>query len=153
MPVQWFCKPFDSLTVHELYAILQLRSEVFVVEQRCTFQDADNKDHFSHHLMGWAENGLLAAYTRLLPEATAFREVSIGRVVTSPKMRYKGLGKELMLESISRCFTLFGKQPVRIGAQMYLKKFYESFGFMQDSEVYVEDGIDHIEMILHSNPD
>ena len=148
MPVQWLCKHFDSLTLHELYTILQLRSEVFVVEQRCAFLDADNKDHFSHHLMGW-ENGLLAAYSRLLPEATAFREISVGRLVTSPKMRYRGLGKELMQQSISRCFTLFGKQPVRIGAQIYLKKFYESFGFVQDSAVYTEDGIDHIEMILN----
>lgn len=148
MAVQWLCKHFDNLTLRELYAILQLRSEVFVVEQRCPFQDIDNRDYFSHHLMGW-ENGLLAAYSRLLPGATAFQEVSVGRVVTSPAMRYKGLGKELMLQSISWCFTLFGKQPVRIGAQMYLKHFYESFGFVQDSDVYAEDGIDHIEMILH----
>lgn len=152
MPLHWLCKHFDSLTLQELYAILQLRSEVFVVEQHCPFQDADNRDHFSYHLMGW-ENGLLAAYSRLLPADTAFHEVSIGRIVTSPKMRYRGLGKELMRQSISRCFTLFGKQPVRIGAQLYLKKFYESFGFEQDSAVYTEDGIDHIEMVLHIKRD
>lgn len=148
MPVQWVYKYFDDLTLHELYAILRLRTEVFIVEQNCAFLDADNKDQFSHHVMGW-ENDLLAAYARLLPESTAFNEASIGRVITSSQMRYKGLGKELMSQSIHRCMALFGKKPIRIGAQLYLKKFYESFGFRQDGDVYVEDGIDHIEMILH----
>ncbi|MEJ7737289.1 MAG: GNAT family N-acetyltransferase [Chitinophagaceae bacterium] len=147
MPVQWLCKKFDELTLHELYAILQLRSEVFVVEQNCPFLDADGKDHYCFHLMGW-EDGLLAAYSRLVPASVTFAEVSIGRVVTSPKARSKGFGKYLMQYSITVCYRLFGRTPIRIGAQLYLKKFYESSGFHQAGPVYPEDGIDHIEMVL-----
>ena len=147
MPVHWLCKPFNELTVYELYAILRLRSEVFVVEQKCAFLDADNKDQYSHHLMCW-EDGLLVACSRLVPEARAFREPSIGRVVTSPEKRKSGLGKGLMSHSINHCYKLFGKQTIRIGAQLYLKVFYESFGFKQEGDVYDEDGIAHIEMVL-----
>ena len=144
----WINKKFDELTLHELYVILQLRSEVFVVEQNCPFLDADNKDFHCYHLCGWAD-GSLAAYTRLVPPGLAYREMSVGRVVTSIKFRALGYGKILMEESIKTCYHLFGKQAIRIGAQLYLKRFYESFGFVQDSAVYDEDGIDHIEMILN----
>lgn len=147
MPVRWIHKKFDELTLHELYDILQLRSEVFVVEQQCAFLDADNKDKDSYHVMGWKDH-MLAAYTRLLPPKIVYEEASIGRVVTSPNARNKGIGKELMQYSISVCYSVFGKIPIKIGAQLYLKNFYESFGFRQDSAIYVEDGIDHIEMIL-----
>lgn len=143
----WTCKPFDELTTRELYAALQLRSEVFVVEQNCVFQDIDNKDQVSWHLMGWQDN-LLAAYTRLVPAGISFEEVSIGRVVTSPKMRKSGAGRLLMKKSIEASYSIFGKTPIRIGAQLYLKRFYESFGFQQSSDVYLEDGIEHIEMLL-----
>lgn len=146
MQIQWICKSFNELTSAELYAILRLRNEVFVVEQNCVFQDADNKDQQSMHLMGWINNEL-AAYTRLLNVGVAYDKVSIGRVVTSPTYRNSGIGKLLMAESIERCTALFGVQDIKIGAQLYLKKFYESFGFIQTSEVYDEDGIDHIEMI------
>lgn len=145
--INWACKSFDELTPRELYAILQLRSEVFVVEQNCVFQDIDNKDQASRHLMGW-HDGLLAAYTRLVPAGISFEEVSIGRVVTSPKMRKSGAGRLLMKKSIETTYTIFGNTPIRIGAQLYLKKFYESFGFQQSSEIYLEDGIEHIEMLL-----
>lgn len=120
MPVQWRCKHFHELTVFELYAILQLRIEVFIVEQNCPFQDADGKDQDSYHLMGW-ENELLVAYSRLVPAAVAFKEVSIGRVVSSPKARRLGLGRSLMQESIAECYRLFGQSTIRIGAQLYLK--------------------------------
>ncbi len=143
----WTCKPFDELTTRELYALLQLRSEVFVVEQNCVFQDMDDKDQYSWHLMGW-HNNLLAAYTRLVPAGISFQEVSIGRVVTSPKMRKSGAGRTLMNKSIETTHRIFGKQAIRIGAQLYLKKFYESFGFQQSSDIYLEDGIEHIEMLL-----
>ncbi len=146
MQIQWICKSFSELTSAELYAILRLRNEVFVVEQNCVFQDADNKDQQSMHLMGWI-NDELAAYTRLLNVGVAYDKVSIGRVVTSPTYRNSGIGKVLMAESIEKCNALFGMQDIKIGAQLYLKKFYESFGFAQTSEVYDEDGIDHIEMI------
>jgi ElaA protein len=150
MHIEWVCKKFDDLTTAELYTILRLRIEVFVVEQNCVFQDADNKDQPAHHLMGFS-NGQLVAYTRLLNAGTAYDKVSIGRVVTNPKYRNTGIGKLLMEKSIDYCTTLFGKQDIKIGAQFYLKKFYESFGFIQTSTVYDEDGIDHIEMIKYAH--
>lgn len=143
----WKCIFFDDLKSAELYAILQLRNEVFVVEQNCVFQDADNKDQYCWHLCGWNGNKLVA-YTRLVPPGVAYKEPSIGRVVTSPACRNTGAGKVLMQRSIEKCYELFGKQSIKIGAQLYLKKFYESFGFVQTSEVYLEDDIEHIEMIL-----
>lgn len=145
--INWLCKKFDDLTPHELYAILQLRNEVFVVEQNCVFQDADNKDQYSLHLMGWQDDKLVA-YTRLVPPKIVYAEASIGRVVTSPSLRKKGIGRELMERSIEKMKELFGKDPIKLGAQLYLKKFYESLGFIQSSDVYLEDGIEHIEMIL-----
>lgn len=145
--ISWICKPFDDLSPRELYALLQLRSEVFVVEQNCVFQDIDDKDQASWHLLGW-HDGFLAAYTRLVPAGISFEEVSIGRVVTSPKMRKSGAGRLLMEKSIATSYSIFGKAPIRIGAQLYLKRFYESFGFQQSSEMYLEDGIEHIEMLL-----
>lgn len=143
----WSCKPFDQLSPKELYAILQLRNEVFVVEQNCVFQDADNKDQLSWHLMGW-NNDQLAAYTRLVPAGTSYPEASIGRVVICPKMRKSGLGKELVKKSIEQIYILWSEQPIRIGAQLYLKKFYESFGFQQYSDLYLEDNIEHIGLML-----
>lgn len=145
--MNWVVKKFDELTPHELYAILQLRNEVFVVEQNCVFQDADNKDQSSYHLMGW-QNEKLVAYTRLVPPGVAYDKVSIGRVITSPSVRGTGVGKELMNVSIEKAKQLFGNDPILIGAQLYLKKFYESLGFRQSSAIYLEDGIEHIEMIL-----
>ena len=143
--INWQIKNFDSLTPHELYAILRLRSEVFVVEQTCVFLDMDNKDGASWHLMGWKENKLVA-YTRLVPAGVSYQHPSIGRVVTSPAERGTGLGKKLMEKSIDGSIQLFGETPIRIGAQYHLKKFYESLGFVQSSDIYDEDGIDHIEM-------
>jgi ElaA protein len=144
--LSWTLKKFSDLTPNELYAILRLRSEVFVVEQNCVFQDMDNKDHKSHHLMGWQDD-VLVAYTRLVPEGVSYKEFpSIGRVVTSSIVRKNGTGKLLMQKSIEELVRLYGQTPIRIGAQLYLKKFYSSFGFEQSSDVYDEDGIDHIEM-------
>ncbi len=144
--ITWVCKKFDDLSPLELYAILQLRNEVFVVEQNCVFQDADNKDQEAYHLMAWRD-GTLAAYTRLIPEGKAYELPSIGRVVTSPKLRGTGMGKILMERSLEEMENLFGKTSIKLGAQLYLKKFYESFSFRQSSDIYLEDGIEHIEMI------
>jgi len=144
--MQWLLKKFDELTPHQLYAVLRLRNEVFVVEQQCVFQDADDKDQCSYHLLGF-NDGLLAAYTRLVPPGEIYEESSIGRVVTSPAVRRSGAGRELMLRSIDAVYELFGRQPIRIGAQLYLKNFYESFGFTQVSDIYLEDGIEHIYML------
>ena len=144
--ITWIVKNFDTLAPYELYAILRLRSEVFVVEQNCVFLDMDNKDQSSWHLMGW-ENEKLMAYTRLLPPGIAYKESSIGRVVTSPAGRGSGFGKLLMEKSIEQAEILFGQSPIRIGAQVYLTHFYNSFGFEQSSDIYDEDGIDHIQML------
>jgi ElaA protein len=145
MDISWTIKKFEELTPAELYAILQLRSEVFVVEQNCVFQDMDNKDQGCYHLMGWADNKLVA-YTRLIPPGAAYQLASIGRVVTSPSARATGAGRLLMQKSIDEIYSLFGQIPVKIGAQLYLKKFYSSLGFKQTSDVYLEDNIEHIEM-------
>ncbi len=144
--MQWICKKFDDLIPLELYRILQLRNEVFVVEQQCIYQDLDNKDLLSWHLMGRDSEKLLA-YTRLIPPGIAYQEPSIGRVVTSPQVRGTGAGKELMQKSISEIYNLFGRQSIRIGAQYYLLKFYRSLGFLDTGDLYLEDGIRHIEMV------
>jgi ElaA protein len=150
MLLNWQLKKFDTLTASELYAIMQLRNEVFVVEQNCLYQDADDKDQPSWHLMGTNSEHQLMAYSRLLPAGVAFKEPSIGRVVTHADVRREGAGKELMNEAIKCCNVLFNNAAIRIGAQLYLLQFYRSFGFKQVSEIYLEDGIEHIEMILIS---
>jgi ElaA protein len=146
MQLHWILKKFEELSPYQLYAILQLRNEVFVVEQNCVFQDADDKDQDCYHLMGFSNNKLVA-YTRLVPPGVIYKEASIGRVITSQVIRRGGGGKELMKQSIYNCYNLFGEGPIKLGAQLYLKKFYESFGFDQVSDVYLEDGIEHIYML------
>ena len=146
MQINWILKKFSELTPYEVYAIMQLRSEVFVVEQNCVYLDADDKDQDSFHLMGFT-NSKLVAYTRLVPAGVIYKQHSIGRVITSPSVRRSGAGKLLMQQSIATIYTLFGNVPIKIGAQLYLKKFYESFGFNQISDVYLEDGIEHIYML------
>jgi len=146
MQIQWVLKRFEELNPYQLYAILQLRNEVFVVEQNCVFQDADDKDQQSYHLMGLYNNKLIA-YTRLVPPGVIYNQPSIGRVVTSPSVRGTGAGKILMQQSIKTCYELFGKLPIKIGAQLYLEKFYNDLGFFKCSDVYIEDGIPHIYML------
>lgn len=146
MHIHWVLKKFDDLTPHELYAILRLRNEVFVVEQTCAFQDADNNDQGSYHLMGF-DNDTLVAYTRLVPPGLTYEQASIGRVVTAPAVRRYGVGKKLMQQSIDTLYKLFGNRAIKIGAQLYLKSFYESFGFIQAGNMYLEDGIEHIHML------
>ncbi|MDQ6477398.1 GNAT family N-acetyltransferase [Dyadobacter sp. LHD-138] len=145
LKLKWSLKTFDELTNHELYEILRLRNEVFVLEQHCVFLDQDNKDQQCHHLAG-TDNGQLMAYARIVPANLSYEFPSIGRVVVSPLGRGKMYGVALMKKSIESIEALYGQQTIRIGAQFYLKKFYASFGFKQSSEIYDEDGIDHIEM-------
>jgi len=145
--MNWISKPFDELTPHELYAIMQLRNEVFVVEQNCVFQDADNKDQYCHHVMCF-ENEKLVAYARIVPAGISYVETSIGRVVTSPSIRGTGIGSLLLQHTLDTTFSLYGNVRLKIGAQLYLKKFYESFSFKQTSDIYLEDDIQHIEMVL-----
>jgi ElaA protein len=147
MELNWVLKQFSDLTAAELYAVMQLRNEVFIVEQNCAYQDVDNNDQPSLHFMGW-DGAILVAYTRIIPPGITFEQASIGRVVTSPKYRGTGAGRQLMKLSISNTFNKFNCSEIKIGAQLYLKKFYESFGFLQCSDEYLEDNIPHIKMLL-----
>lgn len=139
-------KSFDELTNHELYDMLRLRSDVFVVEQNCPYLDLDNKDQKSFHLLYYVDNEL-AGVTRLLPTGLSYNEISIGRVVIARSHRGLGLGAKLMEASITGCEEKFGKGPIRISAQYHLSKFYQSLGFVEQGEVYDEDGIPHIGML------
>jgi ElaA protein len=145
--LRFVCKHFRDLNLEELYAAMQLRQEVFVVEQDCPYLDADGKDPESWHLMGWQEEQLVA-YTRLVPRGISYKNhVSIGRVVTHRSVRRTGIGKALMQESIQQTEALFPGLPVKMSAQCYLITFYESFGFKTIEEEYLEDGIPHIAMV------
>ncbi|MES2417767.1 MAG: GNAT family N-acetyltransferase [Bacteroidota bacterium] len=146
MKLTWVYKNFDELTTTELYAILQLRNEVFVVEQNCVYQDIDFKDQKSLHLIAFDGNEI-AAYCRIVKPGVSFEEASIGRVITSPRYRGKGIGLTLIEKAISNTRQSYAVNSIKIGAQLYLKRFYENFGFVQTSEVYLEDGIEHIEML------
>ena len=147
MALRWTLKTFDELSVHELYKIMQLRMAVFIVEQRCAFLDADDNDQKAWHLCAWNEEALVA-YTRLFAPGTMYKEAAIGRVVNAAQVRGSGVGKALMERSVLAVYQLFGPVPIKIGAQLYLKKFYESMGFVQDCGIYLEDNIEHIKMIL-----
>ena len=147
--VQWQVKQFSELSPEELYQLLRLRSEVFVVEQNCPYLDADNADQQALHLLGHSPEGL-AAYTRLFAPGTRYPMASIGRVVTAPFARGKGLGRLLMERSIAEAAERWGDVPVKISAQQHLQKFYASLGFIQTSEMYLEDNIPHIEMVIHN---
>lgn len=148
MNITWYHKHFNELSSIELYQILQIRNEVFIVEQNCPFQDMDDKDFKCVHFLGFdTYSQKIMAYTRIVPAGVSYTEASIGRVVTSPQARGEGIGKELMQKSIQLLEELYGKISIKIGAQLYLKKFYESFGFEQIEEIYLEDGIEHILMV------
>jgi len=148
--ITWQCNFFSELSNVEVYKILQLRNEVFIVEQNCVYQDCDDKDFKAWHLCGW-EGEILIAYTRLFDKGVSYGDAaSIGRVITARNVRGQNLGKELMLRSIQKIEELFGETTIRISAQLYLKRFYESFSFVQKGEVYLEDGIEHISMLKGS---
>lgn len=148
--MQWEIKAFDQLSLQELYTILTLRTNVFVVEQACPYPEVDGKDPNCLHLLGTI-NGELVAYLRILPAGLRYDKVSIGRVVIKPSHRGKGLGR-LMMEQAIHCITNEWKESqIIIGAQAYLEKFYQSLGFEPVSEVYLEDDIPHLDM-LYSKP-
>ncbi len=143
-------KSFSELTINELYAILQLRSEVFVVEQECVYQDIDYKDQKSLHILGF-KNDKIVAYTRIFKPGDYFKNASIGRVVVAAKERKYGYGHDLMKASIDAIDYFYRITEITISAQLYLKKFYETHGFKQIGEEYLEDGIPHIRMDLNAN--
>lgn len=138
---------FDELTIHELYELMALRQEVFVVEQNCPYQDADFKDQDSLHVLG-RQNNNLVAYTRLVPKGMSYEKYhAIGRVITAQSVRGMGIGEELMIKSIEAIKSFLGDE-VKISAQVYAIPFYEKVGFYVTGEPYLEDGIPHTAMIL-----
>ncbi len=143
--IQFKIKPFPELSSNELYQMLQLRSEVFVVEQNCVYQDIDGKDQKAIHVLGYSD-GVLVACSRLFKPKDYFEYASIGRVIVKASHRDQKLGHELMRVSIYAITTLFQETKITISAQLYLQKFYESHGFVVVGESYLEDDIPHIEM-------
>ncbi|MHA7831600.1 MAG: GNAT family N-acetyltransferase [Flagellimonas sp.] len=139
-------KTFEQLSTEELYQILRLRSEVFVVEQDCVYQDVDNKDQKALHIMG-IKDGEVVAYTRVFEPGDYFDNVSIGRVVVSQNQRKYGLGKQIMQASLAAIDQRFPDKPIEISAQSYLLKFYTELGFNAIGEEYLEDGIPHRRML------
>lgn len=138
-------KRFNELSSAELYQLLQLRSEVFVVEQNCVYQDIDGKDQEAIHVLGFVDNEL-AVYARLFAPGYYFENASIGRVIVAPQFRSKNLGHELMQKAIQTVKEIYKTTAITISAQEHLEKFYNSHGFVKSSESYLEDGIPHIEM-------
>ncbi|WP_394249323.1 GNAT family N-acetyltransferase [Vibrio profundi] len=147
--ITWQCTPFAQLSTTELYELLKLRVDVFVVEQTCPYPELDDKDHQDgvQHLLGYQDNELVAC-ARLLPAGTTYQHVSIGRIATKKSARGIGLGHLLLTEALDACEALWPKQTIDIGAQEHLNSFYQSHGFKQISEMYLEDDIPHIDMRL-----
>lgn len=158
--VRWRLARFDELSPRELHDILQARLAVFVLEQKCLFQDIDGVDPRCWHLVGRSpsspgegrdggppDTGPILAYCRLVPPGVKYEEPSIGRVLTTAEGRRQGVGRSLMREAVERATALWPGRPIRIGAQRYLERFYGDFGFVTASEPYDEDGILHVEMV------
>ncbi len=146
--ISFRCKPFYDLTAIQLYGIMALRQEVFIVEQNCAYLDADGKDLKGYHLTGHDDDGKLVAYARLLPKGVSYENfVSIGRIATSPLVRGTGAGQQLMKEALNSMEELFSGESIKISGQSYLRNFYESFGFVVSGEEYMEDDIPHLPMV------
>lgn len=146
MSLRWEWKRFDDLTADEVYTILCVRQQVFVLEQECLYLDADGKDRHAFHLMGF-DGGDLVAYARILDAGVSYDEISMGRILTTEKVRGNGAGIELMEVGIDQIHKQYGNVPIRISAQTYLLKFYEKFGFRSTGKEYLEDEIPHTEML------
>jgi ElaA protein len=152
MEIEWKWYAFGELSTEELYSILKLRQQVFVVEQQCAYLDCDGSDQHSYHLVGWHNSGPLSepvAYLRIIPQKKQDKLPGMGRLLTHHKFRNKGIGREIMQRGLKRLEEMYPGSPVRISAQLYLTGFYESMGFLASSDCYEEDGIPHIEMILN----
>jgi len=150
--IHWTFSSFPELTVDQLYEVLQLRVDVFVVEQKCAYRELDDYDRHeeTRHFSGRNEVGQLIAYARLLPPGLRYPEGNLGRFVVKADFRKQGIGHQLLqtaLQEISRCWN---KTPIRISAQDYLQAFYAKYGFIRVSDVYLEDGIPHVEMMKES---
>lgn len=144
--LKWQCLTFHALTPSQLYSLLQLRSEVFVVEQACIYQDLDGLDQDAMHLLGYRDDQL-AGYARLVPPGVKYDEPAIGRITSTPSMRGHGFGRSTVKKAIDICQDIWPAEGIRISAQQRLAKFYREFGFHAVSAPYLEDGIPHVEMI------
>ncbi|MBV8665910.1 MAG: GNAT family N-acetyltransferase [Burkholderiaceae bacterium] len=155
MKTEWQWSSFEDLSKEDWYAIVARRQEVFIIEQNCVYPDIDGVDLKAFHLLGWrgeGSNKALAAYLRVVFPGVKYAEVSLGRVLSAPAMRSTGVGRELVAQGIARAEKQFPGLDIRISAQLYLERFYRSFGFACTSEPYDEDGIPHVEMLRpHSN--
>jgi len=147
--MQWLCLKFSELSAKQLYQLLQLRVDVFVVEQNCPYPELDDKDHQPdvYHLFAYQDEQIVAC-ARLLAPGISFPQVSIGRIATAKASRQGGLGKQLLNNALQRCEQYWPQQDIQIGAQVYLINFYQSFGFKRNSPDYLEDGIPHLDMLL-----
>ncbi|MCH8136143.1 MAG: GNAT family N-acetyltransferase [Proteobacteria bacterium] len=146
--LQWNCLEFGSLSPELLYALLQLRTEVFVMEQNCAYQDMDGNDQAALHVTGHLDAELVC-YARVLPPGLKYSGASIGRVITAKKFRGGGYGRQLMIAAIGYCQQHFADESITLSAQQQLEDFYLSMGFVTVSAAYMEDGIPHIEMLMH----
>ena len=145
MKINWEIKRFNELSLLQLYDLLSLRCEVFIVEQNCVYQDVDNKDADAIHFLVM-DNGKIIAYARLFDAGNYFENASIGRVLVKEEHRIKKLGHDLMKEAISAVKSEFNTEKITISAQKYLEKFYQQHGFFTVGEEYLEDDIPHIRM-------
>lgn len=145
MKIKWVKKKWSEVSLEELYSVLRLRSEVFVVEQDCVYQDIDNKDQIAIHLLGYINKELIA-YSRLFNEGDYFKETSFGRAIIKKEKRGQGYGDELVKESLKTIKNYYGNKKVKISAQAHLKSFYSKHAFIAKGKEYLEDGISHVSM-------
>lgn len=146
MELRWQTSPFAELDVHQLYAMLRLRQDVFIVEQECIYRDLDDLDQRATHMLCWRDQELLA-YQRCLPPGLSYTQSSLGRITVAPEGRGLQLGRELVKRGIDYNSQQWPEQDIKIGAQAHLEDFYRSLGFKLAGEAYIEDGIPHIHMI------
>lgn len=148
MEINYYCLSYDELSKADLYLLLALRQEVFIVEQHCPYLDADGNDQAAYHLLGKTEKGDLATYARLLPKGVSYeRYAAIGRVITAPFARGKGLGRPLMEFAVKHTQQLWEDTPIKLSAQAHLQAYYRSVGFQPVGDIYLEDGIPHLGMV------
>lgn len=148
--MQWILKKFQDLTVDEFHDILQLRINVFIVEQNCPYPELDDKDKIAFHLFGINKENKMIAYTRIFKPGDYYKEAAFGRVAVHQDYRNQNIGFQLVEQTIIEIHKLFGNTNIKIGAQTYLNNFYQSFGFHQVGDDYIEDGIPHIHMLINN---
>ncbi|NOH16965.1 GNAT family N-acetyltransferase [Clostridium cochlearium] len=144
--MNWHVKKFEELKCEEIYKILQIRNKIFIVEQKCAYQDCDGRDKKSYHLY-LEDKGEIISYSRILPRKVSYNEVSIGRVLVNKNYRGTGIARKMMIKAINFIEKNLGEKEIKIQAQCYLINFYKSLGFKEISNEYLEDNIPHIDML------